>query len=171
MLALVETSAQTHSPFRGWWEKKSRLPVIIYEGPENSGKTTIKRVVNELLFHESISFERWTGTHYAYSMLFSRSFDVEELVMMDFKMDQNFKVLLVFLYAPTTDLLSRKNLDPIDDKKYKLTRRQVDELMIHFNTWYHGSPFKNKMMIDTKARNKFEAADAIKMKVEAMKFE
>ena len=141
------------------------VPVIIYEGPENSGKTTIKRTVNELVQHKSLSFERWTGTQYAYGMLHKRKVDLDSLLEMDEKMDQNFKVLLVFLFAPPDILLRRKNLDPIEGEKYQLSYEQVEALLYYFNQWFQKTPFRNKIYFDTSVNSSEAAGGDIKKKI------
>jgi len=138
------------------------LPIIIYEGPENSGKTTVKRTVNELINHRSLSFERWTGTQYAYGKLFGRQIDLEELLEIDRKMTQEFDVLLVYLTCPPKIILSRVNTDPIADLKYHLTEVQLDALTHFFEEWYEKCPFWFKMRFDTSVTKPDVAAFSIK---------
>ena len=129
--------------------KAEYLPLIIYEGPENSGKTTIKRKVNELIDHKSISWERWTGTAYAYGVVFEREPDLNRLLEMDYNIDSLFNILLVYLSADPRDLLKRVNTDPMPGNKYKLNARRVIILREAFNRWFFRSPIENKLRFDT----------------------
>jgi len=162
------SAAGTRAEVEPHWERKPQLPVIIYEGPENSGKTTVKRIVNELIEHESLSFERWTGTHYAYSMLFDRSFDPEELMMIDGKMDRTFRVLLVLLVASPKKLLERQNMDPMLDPRYHLTEKQLVDLLHFFYMWFTDTPFRNKLKINTGSWAPEKAAMMIKERLKVL---
>lgn len=125
------------------------IPLIIYDGPENSGKTTTKRVVNELINHQSISFERWTGTAFAYGKLYNREPDLAGLSEMDKDIDHNFNVLLVYLFGYPGELKERINTDPNFDTKYDLSIRNYNELIFSFDIWFQNCMIRNKMRFNS----------------------
>jgi len=143
---------------RGCWKEPI---LIIYDGPENSGKTTVKRAVNELIDHHSLSFERWTGTQYAYGMLHGRDVELRQLLSMDRRMDRTFDCVLVFLTAPPEHLLDRVNTDPIEGRKYCLDHRQIEYLLSKFESWFEVTPFRVKRRIDTSKKTVKETASEI----------
>jgi hypothetical protein len=143
--------------------------VIIYDGPENAGKTTIKRIVNEMIGHQSISFERWTGTQYAYARLHDRQTDLKALLQMDGRMNMNFNCIMVYLWAPPGFLKYRMNNDPIEGEEYKLDDMEIDRLIKFFNEWYYASPFTSKLSLDTSKLSPKDAARIIAGECETWK--
>ena len=143
--------------------------IIVYEGTENSGKTTIRRKVAEMLNHNTLSFERWTGTCECYAKLHNRDVNFKEIQRINNRFALSFETVLVYLYADDCDLMTRDNTDPLTGGEYDLNTVNRLKLQKLFSEWYENTYGYIKIKINTSKYSADEAAkyiyDVVKMTV------
>ena len=112
------------------------MKIIILEGLDGSGKTTLKRHIDEATNYEYIFIDRLTGSTLTYDMATGRKDRKDILLDIENRLSKDF--LLVYCYAPIDVLMDR-----IEYKKDRLTRKMAVEQLKLFDKYLEMTPIKN----------------------------
>ena len=110
--------------------------IIILEGLDNVGKTTIKELLNKKTNYNYCIIDRFLGSCFAYSLLKDRDNPWEFL---DLEKTLDNKIFyLVYLYSNQRDILSRQKLKKDND----ININMIDELSIFYNYYLNNTHLK-----------------------------
>ncbi len=120
--------------------------IIIFDGHDGSGKTTLIREFNKATRYKYFCIDRLTASAYVYDQLRRHIDRTEELVKFEDELSnlENAEVYYVCLIADfetaTRRLIQKKDLDPIN------TLGEARELYLQH---YEKTGYKNKLIINT----------------------
>ncbi len=119
---------------------------IVYEGLDQVGKTTIRKLIERRRFGKDVGIDRFIGSNLVYGNLFDRYTKEEKLELE--KADIAFKIfdpILIYLVAPIETILERIEKDKHEHIDIDLLRKTSNE----FEEYYQSCPYKHKLKLDT----------------------
>lgn len=119
--------------------------LIIFEGIDGSGKTTLENAYRKFNEFYDYTMHRFTGSKYVYDHYYSRQINIQQLLKDEMNLSRNFQVRLV--WVDTNPSISRERVisrgeEPQKDMFYSDTQKL-------FYNYYMLTRFKAKMRIDT----------------------
>lgn len=129
---------------------------LIYEGPDQVGKTTTRKCVEKRRQGKDIGIDRFIGSNLVYGKLFNRYSNQEELELL--QADNNFRSfspVLIYLTAPLETILERIKKDKHEHIDINLLRNTL----IEFEKYFLTCPYKYKIKIDTSKKTQTEVVN------------
>lgn len=120
---------------------------IVYEGPDQAGKTTTRKAVEKQRNGKDVVLDRFIGSNIVYGVLNHR-YPVEELEILyvdDYRFVNMFKPVLVYLYAPVDELIKRIK----KDKHEEIDEDKLTRTLEQYNAYYDRCGYDKKIKIDT----------------------
>ncbi len=132
--------------------------LILLEGPDKSGKGTIYNALNKALDYSAIVVDRFIGSYVAYANLVGRDTPSEsDLYHAEEGLHRLFTPLVVYLHAPTTELLARSmNNGEIAEEEFF-----IKNITPHYDTYMEHTTL-NTISIDTAIYTVDECVSIIK---------
>jgi len=137
---------------------------IIYEGPDQVGKTTTRKLVEEQRNGKDVVIDRFIGSNIVYGTVNIR-YTLEELRYLyidDFLFVAKFKPVLIYLYAPVNVLLERIK----KDKHEEIDEDHLINTSTEYDRYYERCGYKNKIKINT---SKFKQTEVVKQIIKFLK--
>ena len=103
---------------------KSSRRMIIFEGIDGAGKTTLEDAYRKRNQFHDYTIHRLMASKYVYAKLFGRSISVTELLMDEEKLKSEFDVKMVLITCNPKIAQIRKNLSKEDHDLIELTNAQ-----------------------------------------------
>jgi len=85
------------------------MKIIIFSGVDGSGKSTIKKRLEEKLKYKYICLDRFSDS-IIYDRIYNRGDREKEFLKLEDKLNKNFDIYLVYCYADITTILKRINM-------------------------------------------------------------
>ena len=117
------------------------MKVVILEGLDGSGKSTIKRIIDNETNYKNTFIDRFTGSTWVYDKYTGRKNMSDETFKFEKKLANDF--LLVYCEAPIDIIMER-----VDEKGDKLTIEMAKSQIKIYNDYLIKTPFKH-IRVDT----------------------
>ena len=140
-------------------KKINKILYIIWEGPDEVGKTTTRKLVEKTRQGRDIMIDRFIGSNLIYGKLFKR---YSERELKEIKIDENlfnriFNPILIYLYAPVKTIAERIKKDKHEKINISLLKKTLKE----YDEYYNKSEIVDKIKIDTSKHNQEEVVQII----------
>lgn len=137
---------------------------IVYEGPDQSGKTTTRKLIEKIRDGKDVVIDRFIGSNIVYGVIDMRYFkeELKSLYIDDYRFASMFKPVLIYLYAPTEILIQRikkEKHETIDEKKLKRT-------LLEYDKYFKRCGYDKKIKIDT---SKYKQSEVVKQIINFLK--
>ena len=120
--------------------KNGKPILVILEGSDRSGKSTIYQALRRATNYQAFVIDRFVGSNFAYDRVFDRENREPEYLQLEEKLSDIFDILVVFLHADDEILFSRESTDEerrdiISVKEpYRIYKEQTSLPVLSFNT-------------------------------------
>jgi len=127
--------------------KLNRIRYLIWEGPDEVGKTSTRKLVEKSRKGRDIMIDRFIGSNLIYGKLFKRYTEQElkEIEIEEKMFIRMFDPVLIYLYAPVKTIVERIKKDKHEAINMTLLKKTLKE----YNEYYEKSEILNKIKIDT----------------------
>lgn len=134
---------------------------IVYEGPDQVGKTTTRKMIEKIRQGKDVGIDRFIGSNLVYGSLFNRYSDEEggELLKADSIFSETLKPILIYLTAPLEIIRERIQKDNHEHIDVDLLRKTI----IQFEKYFLSCPYVHKIRIDT---SKLKQSEVVNMLIE-----
>ncbi len=132
---------------------------IVYEGTDQSGKTTTRKLVEKQRDGKDIVLDRFIGSNIVYGFIFKR-YTLEEyrlLYVDDYRFASMFKPVLIYLYAPVKEIIKRME----KDNHEKIDKEILEKTLKEYNKYFKRCGYENKIKIDTSKNKQSEVVKKI----------
>jgi len=124
--------------------EKNSIKIVVFEGCDGSGKTTLMRAFNIATNYKHLCIDRFTGSMFTYAYDKSRSVAVSEILNAENILNDCFDTYLILCNCEPVTINAR-----LDAKMDSLDRSKVRYHIFLFNTYFELSNFNNKKSINT----------------------
>jgi len=132
---------------------------ITYEGLDQSGKTTTRKLVEKQRDGKDVVLDRFIGSNIVYGLIFKR-YTEEELQILyidDYRFASMYKPVLVYLYAPVKEIIKRMK----KEKHEKINKEILEQTLIEYDKYFDRCGYENKIKIDTSLHKQPEVVNII----------
>ncbi len=145
----------------GYKDKRSKPKLVILEGPDKVGKSTIFQAYRRATKYIPLVIDRFIGSNYVYDILYERNTDKEIYLTKEIELQELFDCYLVSLTTPSHILVNRiKAFERGKDKDIALSN--IELALTLFLDYHHiYTEFEKKILIDTYAFTEKEVLDQI----------
>lgn len=99
----------------------SKPDLVILEGPDKAGKSTIYQAFRKATDYQPLVIDRFIGSNIVYDQLHGRPDVIKECYETEKRLLQIFNPLVVYLHAPTSVLLTRSiHHGEIESERYDI---------------------------------------------------
>lgn len=132
---------------------------LVYEGPDQVGKTTTRKLVEKQRKGEDVVIDRFIGSNIVYGTVFKRysKKQIETLYNDEHSFNERFKPVLIYLYAPTKELIKRIEKDNHEKINENILTRSNEE----FDKYFERCDYTHKLKIDTSFYTQPEVVELI----------
>jgi len=137
---------------------------IVFEGPDQVGKTTTRKLVEQQRNGKDIVIDRFIGSNIVYGIIGMR-YSVEELQCLyidDFIFAAKFKPVLVYLYAPVGVLIGRIKKDGHEE----IDEDKLTKTILEYDGYFERCGYEDKIKIDTSL---FDQTEVVKQIIKFLK--
>jgi thymidylate kinase len=141
------------------------MQYLVYEGPDQSGKTTTRKLVEKERDGKDVVIDRFIGTNIVLSNVNMR-YTIDEMQCLyvdDSRFVNMFNPILIYLYAPVKVLLERIR----NDKHEKIDSKKLIKTLSEYNKYFKRCGYKNKIKIDT---SKFSQQKVVEQIINFLKY-
>jgi len=126
---------------------KNNKQYIIWEGPDEVGKTSTRKLVEKARKGKDIMIDRFIGSNLVYGNLYARYTEKE---ILELKTDEkrfiaNFDAVLIYLYAPVKTIVKRIQ----NDRHEEIDEKTLKDTLKEYNEYFKNSSYTKKIKIDT----------------------
>jgi len=138
---------------------KNKLLYLVWEGPDQSGKTSTRKLVEKQRDGKDVVLDRFIGSNIVYGKVFGRytKEEIDDLYEDDSEFIYVFKPVLIYLYAPIECLIERIKKDKHEDINSDLLTKTLTE----YDEYFEKCHYENKIKIDTNIYNQNEVVRQI----------
>lgn len=111
--------------------------VIILEGVDKVGKTTIMKTLHEITDHRYVIVDRFTGSNLVYGIFRKRKMKVEDYFNIEKELAKTKTILPVYLIASKKEIVKRIRRHQEEDIMFK----DIDPLMLLYKKYLLKTPF------------------------------
>jgi len=127
--------------------------VIVLEGIDKTGKTTILKTLHGLTNYQFVIIDRFTGSNIVYGVFHKREIDIPKLLTLEQELVKSKTVIPVYLVANKKEISKRIRKHQEKDIEIK----DIDGLMLLYKKYMLKSPF-NYFILDTSYKTAEECA-------------
>ena len=127
--------------------------VIVLEGIDKTGKTTILKTLHVLTNYQFVIIDRFTGSNIVYGVFHKREIDIPKLLTLEQELVKSKTVIPVYLVANKKEISKRIRKHQEKDIEIK----DIDGLMLLYKKYMLKSPF-NYFILDTSYKTAEECA-------------
>lgn len=137
--------------------------ILIFEGPDKSGKTTLREAVRKARMHQDVTLDRFFGSMIVYGKVYARNTDRDESLfyLKEHMFEDSFHPLLIHCTAPENILKTRMR----KLKHEKIPDGILDRTLYHYRSYFLNTRYRNKVEIDTSVMTVNEAVNKIIKKI------
>lgn len=120
---------------------------IVYEGADQTGKTTTRKLVEKLRDGKDVVIDRFIGSNIVYGVTGLR-YTIAELQCLyvdDARFASMFKPALIYLHAPIEILIKRIK----KDKHEKIDKEKLAKTLLEYDKYFERCGYEKKIKIDT----------------------
>lgn len=135
------------------------MQYVVYEGPDQSGKSTTRKLIEKQRNGKDVVLDRFIGSNVVYGKVFERysEEEIDNLYVDDYQFVTMFKPVLIYLYAPVKCLIERIKKDKHEDIDSDLLSKTLTE----YDEYFEKCHYENKIKIDTSVYNQDEVVRQI----------
>lgn len=144
---------------------KTSIQYIVYDGPDQAGKTTTRKLVEKQREGKDIVIDRFIGSNIVYGLVFRRHTEEELKILYvdDYRFASMFKPVLVYLYAPVKEIIRR-----IEKNKHeKVDKEILEQTLIEYDKYFDRCGYENKIKIDTSL---FKQTEVVKQIIDFLNY-
>lgn len=131
--------------------KKNKILFLIWEGPDEVGKTSTRKMIEKKRYGKDIMIDRFIISNLVYGEIYDRYTD-DEKAYLDFK-NERLKALinpvLIYLYAPVDVIIERIKRDRHED----IDKEVLEKTIKKYDEYFEKSTYNYKIKIDTSKYN------------------
>jgi len=140
--------------------KKTKTQLfIIWEGPDEVGKTSTRKLVEKKRNGKDVMIDRFIGSNLVYGKIFKRYNEIERLTLIGY--DTLFKnvidPVLIYLTAPATTIIERIK----KDKHEKINTILLNKTIKEYDNYFENCNYNSKIKIDTSKHKQDEVVNII----------
>jgi len=129
---------------------KDKPKLIILEGPDKVGKTTIYQLYRKATNYGPLIIDRFIGSNFSYDMFFSRKHYIKNYSQLEKDLMKTFDCYLIYLFCSDYTVLRERMSNAGEDISYSTrTKEGIEYLQNIFNVYFLQSKFKHTIRIDT----------------------
>lgn len=126
----------------------SRIKVVIFEGVDKSGKSTLYQDFRRATNYQPLAIDRWFGSQIVYDRVWHRRDQSEKWYQEEERFQALYDVYLVVVSAPVDVLRDRiERKESGKDRSVALATFEMADAL--FQKYLDNSRFENKILIDT----------------------
>ncbi len=133
--------------------------ILIFEGPDKSGKTTLRELIRKVRNHEDVTLDRYFGSMIVYGRLFNRytEKEVKEWYEKERIMDIWFSPVLVYVKCSVEKMQERIKENSHEPIAQDFLKKTIEE----YDRYFDESQYKYKLTIDTSLLTIEETCDKL----------
>ncbi len=135
------------------------MQYLIFEGPDQSGKTSTRKIVEKLRNGTDVVIDRFIGSNIVYGVINMRYTvgELECLYIDDYRFASMFKPVLIYLYAPIEVLIQRIK----KDKHEEINEEKLTKTLLEYDNYFDRCGYEKKIKIDTSTYTQSEVVRQI----------
>ncbi len=138
-----------------------RPKLVIFEGPDKVGKTTLFRAYREYTKYGPLAIDRFTGSNFVYDYYYDRPNNLQAYLLSEEKAQEAFDCYLVVLNADVETIRSRI-LEHETGKDQVIALDNFIGISYLFDEYFRiQTRYKQKLYLDTGRLDKAECLDKI----------
>jgi thymidylate kinase len=128
---------------------ESKPKLIIFEGPDKSGKSTLFQMYRRATKYSPLAIERFTGSNYVYDKHYRRSSNLDLYLNKEEEVQAIFDCYLILLLAPVEVLRERIMAQEVGEAK-DIALENFEEIVNLFVDYYtFDTRYKKKKLVFT----------------------
>lgn len=134
------------------------MHLIIFEGPDQSGKTSTRKMVEKRMNFRDVGVDRFIGSCIVYGRVFNRFTKEQEAEFVEANLKlKNLNPVLIYLTAPIETIIERMN-----NTNHEVIDKTLLAKTIHeFDKYYVECPYDYKIKLDTSKRTQEQIVDLL----------
>jgi len=121
------------------------LKLVIFEGVDKSGKTTLFRAYRSATNYQPLAWDRGPGSNIVYDALYFRADKSKEIYKAEKVLEENFLVYLIYCYLDDLDLLKKRLGTYADSILVDIIKAQAI-----YEKYLEKTPFRRILRVNTK---------------------
>ena len=135
------------------------MAILIFEGGDRAGKTSLRELVRKVRNHEDVTLDRYFGSMIVYGRMFHNYTEeqVKDWYIKEALMDKVFNPILIYVKCSIDKLQERIRNTGHEVITEDILKRTIEE----YDRYFKESPYKYKLMIDTSNLSTEEVCDKL----------